>query len=83
MGLRPEDFLGQDMLTEDNAMDAEMSFSELLGADYNLYMSVNDIRIIVKIPAAGEQPERGAYRIAANMDHAHFFDKETEQAICH
>ncbi len=83
MGLRPEDFLGQNMLTEDNAMDAEMSFSELLGADYNLYMSVNDIRIIVKIPAAGEQPERGAYRIAANMDHAHFFDKETEQAICH
>ncbi len=83
MGLRPEDFLGQDKLTEDNAMDAEMSFSELLGADYNLYMSVNDIRIIVKIPAAGEQPERGLYRIAANMDHAHFFDKETEQAICH
>jgi len=83
MGLRPEDFLGQNMLTEDNAMDAEMNFSELLGADYNLYMTVSDIRIIVKIPAAGKQPERGAYRIAANMDHAHFFDKETETAICH
>ena len=83
MGLRPEDFLGQNMLTEDNAMDAEMNFSELLGADYNLYMTVSDIRIIVKIPAAGKQPERGAYRIAANMDHAHFFDKETEKAICH
>ena len=64
-------------------MDAEMNFSELLGADYNLYMTVSDIRIIVKIPAAGKQPERGAYRIAANMDHAHFFDKETEKAICH
>lgn len=83
MGLRPEDFLGQNMLTEDNAMDAEMNFSELLGADYNLYMTVSDIRIIVKIPATGTQPERGAYRIAANMNHAHFFDKETEQAICH
>lgn len=83
MGLRPEDFLGQNLLTEDNAMDTEMNFSELLGADYNLYMTVNDIRIIVKIPAAGAQPERGKYRIAANMDHAHFFNKETEQAICH
>ncbi len=83
MGLRPEDFLGQNMLTEDNAMDAEMNFSELLGADYNLYMTVSDIRIIVKIPATGTQPERGFYRIAANMNHAHFFDKETEQAICH
>lgn len=83
MGLRPEDFLGQNMLTEDNAMDAEMNFSELLGADYNLYMTVSEIRIIVKIPATGTQPERGAYRIAANMNHAHFFDKETEQAICH
>lgn len=83
MGLRPEDFLGQNMLNEGNAMDAEMNFSELLGADYNLYMTVSDIRIIVKIPAAGSQPERGSYRIAANMDHAHFFDKETEKAICH
>ncbi len=83
MGLRPEDFLGQNKLTEDNAMDTEMNFSELLGADYNLYMTVNDIRIIVKIPAAGAQPERGKYRIAANTAHAHFFNKETEQAICH
>jgi len=38
MGLRPEDFLGQDKLTEDNAMDTEMNFSELLGADYNLVL---------------------------------------------
>jgi len=83
MGFRPEDFLTQDKLTADNALDAEMSFSELLGADYNLYMYVNDVDVIVKVPASGKQPEKGPYQIAANMDRAHFFDKDTEMAICH
>lgn len=83
MGFRPEDFLTPDKLTADNTLDAEMSFSELLGADYHLYMYVNDIGVIVKIPASGKKPEKGPYKLAANMDRAHFFDKETEAAICH
>lgn len=83
LGFRPEDFLTQDRLTSDNALDAEMSFSELLGADYHLYMYVNDVGVIVKVPASGKKPEKGPYKIAANMDRAHFFDKETEEAICH
>jgi multiple sugar transport system ATP-binding protein len=83
MGFRPEDFLTEDRRTAENTMSAEVDFSELLGADYNLYMYVNEIRVTVKIPAAGKQPERGPLKIGANMDRAHFFDKATERAICH
>ena len=83
MGLRPEDFLTEDQRTEDNSLAVEMSFSELLGADYNLYMYVGDTRVTVKIPATGTQPQKGAYKIAANMEKAHFFDPDSENVICH
>lgn len=83
MGFRPEDFLTEDKRTKDNTLSVEMSFSELLGADYNLYMYVGETRVTVKIPATGELPGKGAYQIAANMDKAHFFDPDSEKAICH
>lgn len=82
MGFRPEDF-HIDGVTADNAVTAEMTFSELLGADYNLYMNVNNEKIIVTIPATSELPENGMMKIAADMDKVHFFDKESENAICH
>ena len=83
MGFRPEDFHTDIKPAAENAITAEMTFSELLGADYNLYMNVNDVKLIVKIPATAEQPEKGMLKIAADMDKAHFFDKESENAICH
>ncbi len=83
MGFRPEDFLTEDKRTKDNSMSVEMSFSELLGADYNLYMYLGETRMTVKIPATGKRPEKGPYEIAANMEKAHFFDPDSEKAITH
>ena len=83
MGFRPEDFFIGDKVAAGNSMSAQMTFSELLGADYNLYMYVNDNRIIVKIPATAEQPASGPLKLGADMDKAHFFDKESQKAICH
>ncbi len=83
MGLRPEDFLVAEMLRPGNALSAEMTFSELLGAVYNLYIIINDVRVTVSIPATGKQPEPGPFKIAADMEKAHFFDKGSEKAICH
>ncbi|MCI9122924.1 MAG: sn-glycerol-3-phosphate ABC transporter ATP-binding protein UgpC [Eubacterium sp.] len=83
IGFRPEDFLRPEQLAPDNTLDAEMVFSELLGAEYNLYMYVGEIRVTVAIPASGKKPEPGPYKIAANMNKAHFFDKESTKAICH
>ena len=83
IGFRPEDFLGSDWAAEGNTLEAKMEFSELLGAEYNLYMYVGDTRVTVRIPASGKRPEKGPYKIAAKMDKAHFFDKESTKAICH
>ena len=83
MGFRPESFLTEDQRTADNVLDVKLSFSELLGADYILYVEYGDIRLTVKIPATHARPAKGPYKLAANMEKAHFFDKETENAICH
>lgn len=83
MGLRPEDFLRRDQLTADNRLDAKLVFSELLGAEYDLFMELGEFRITVKIPAADDRPDPGPYQLAANMAKAHFFDKKSTKAICH
>ncbi|MCI9228726.1 MAG: sn-glycerol-3-phosphate ABC transporter ATP-binding protein UgpC [Dorea sp.] len=83
MGLRLEDFLPKEKMTKDNTLNAEMNFSELMGADYHLHLTVEDIPVTVKIASSEKPLEKGPAKIAAKMEKAHFFDKETEKAICH
>ena len=83
LGLRPEDFLPVSELNETNGIAATVDFCELLGAETNLYIYVGDKKVIVKMPSYMERPEEGPIRIPAEMQRAHFFDKETELAIVH
>ncbi len=83
MGVRPEDFLAFDQLTETNGLSAEVDFCELLGAETNLYVFVGDKKVIVRMPSYMDKPEEGYIKVPIEMERAHFFDKETEQAIVH
>ena len=83
MGVRPENFLSFDKVTKDNGLDAKVDFYELLGADVNLYVYVNGVKAIVRMPSSRKRPDSDDVKIAVDMQFAHFFDKETEQAICH
>lgn len=83
LGLRPEDFLPIEQATATNAFSAKVDFYELLGAETNLYMFVGDKKVIVKTPSYVERPKEENIRMPAEMERAHFFDKETEQAIVH
>ena len=83
LGVRPEDFLPSDQLSAANGITARVDFCELLGAETNLYLFVNDVKVIVKMPSSNPHPTDDIIKVPVNMDKAHFFDKETEQAICH
>ena len=83
MGLRPEDFLPISEATETNAISAQVDFFELLGAETNLYIFVGDKKVIVKMPSYMDRPTAEYIRVPAEMQRAHFFDKDTELAICH
>ena len=83
MGVRPENFLSFEEVTADNALDAQVDFYELLGADVNLYAFINGTKVIARMPSSRKRPDSDVARLTIDMHWTHFFDKETEQAICH
>ena len=83
MGVRPESFLPANELTADNGLTARVAFCELLGAETNLYVFVKDTKVIVKMPSSEPHPVDEMIKVPVLMERAHFFDKETELAICH
>ena len=83
LGIRPENFLSFDKLTDANALSARLDFAELLGAETNLYVYLDEQKVIVRIPSTEQTPPEGDIKVPVDMVRAHFFDKETEQAICH
>ena len=83
LGVRPENFLTFDKLTPANGISAKVDFCELLGAETNLYVFVGEQKVIVRMASSVENPKEEFVKIPVDMDRAHFFDKETELAICH
>ena len=83
LGVRPENFLPFNELTPVNGLSARLDFCELLGAETNLYLYIGEQKIIVRIPSSMENPTEEYIKVPVDMARAHFFDKETELAICH
>ncbi len=83
LGIRPEHFMSMENLTADNALDVKVDFRELLGAEYNLYVFIGENKVIMKLPSTEPLPKEDEIQIPVNLKLMHFFDKETEKAICH
>ena len=83
LGIRPEDFLPVEYRNDTNCLYAKVDFCELLGAETNMYLFVGDKKVIVRMPSYEEHPVEEFIRVAVKQDRMHFFDKETELAICH
>ena len=83
MGIRPESFRAFEDATDDNSLTGTIDFYELLGADVNLYAFINGTKVIARMPSSRKRPDSDVARLTIDMYWTHFFDKETEQAICH
>ncbi len=83
LGIRPEHFESVDQVKENNYLTVKVDFRELLGAEYNLYVYLGDVKAIVRMPSKLRIPEEDVIKIPVTLDLMHFFDKETEQAITH
>ncbi len=83
LGIRPEHFQSADNLTGDNGLTLKVDFKEMLGAEYNLYVYIGSFKVIVKMPSTAKLPEGDVIKLPVNSAYMHFFDKETEKAICH
>lgn len=85
MGIRPDDihaeryFFGKN---GENAIELYVEIAEMTGAEYYLYATAADKKIVAKIPA-GESVKSGSYmRLAVDTDKIHIFDKVSEKLIC-
>lgn len=81
MGIRPEDIHSEQMFLEtfpDNVVTAEVTVSELLGAETQLYTKIGDMEVICKVDSRDYVKPGETIQLGFDMNKAHFFDSETE-----
>lgn len=83
-GIRPEDIQSEQVVIDANpgsTVKAEVSVSELLGAETMLYSRVGDTEFISRVDARDYHEPGSVIELAFNMNKIHFFDSETEEVI--
>lgn len=87
LGVRPEDMHSDgdfNALPDDTVITCRVELSEMLGAETNLYVDIQDRMMIAKFPTGRMEAKPGdTVKLAINTDKIHLFDKETERAIFH
>ena len=83
-GLRPEDIHESNLAKStyaDSIVKANVSVSELLGAETILYSTVGSTEFISKVGVTNTYETGQDIELAFNLSKAHFFDIETENVI--
>lgn len=87
LGIPPEDMLNiQDAESNDSGaiISCRVELTEMLGAETNLYVDIQDKMMIVKYPSGTFETKPGEIvNLRIDSRRMHLFDKETEQAIFH
>jgi len=84
MGIRPEHIHTSTEDVESNAVSsfkAKIDVAELMGAETYLYSSLSGFSFVGRVEATTEIHPQDTIPLAFNMEHAHFFDMETELRI--
>ena len=84
LGIRPEDIYDSQMFIESSpntAIEAKVRVYELLGAEVFLYFDYADSQLTARVDPRTSTKAGDVVKIALDMEHAHFFDKETELTI--
>ena len=79
LGIRPEDVKAG----ESEGISAKIDIAELMGAEINLYLDCQGVKLIARTPSTFKGREGDSANFTLNTEKIHLFDKETELAICH
>ncbi len=87
MGVRPEAIHDEPMYLStlaDWTADAMVDVTELMGAEIYLYLSMGEeTNLIARVSSRSKAKSGDTVKVAFDISHAHFFDKDTEKCICH
>lgn len=84
MGIRPEDISASILAEEaypDAQIEAEVTVSELLGAETMLYLKAGDAELVSRVEVRDFRQPGEKITVTLNLNKAHFFDKDTEVRI--
>ena len=82
LGVRPEDLSIVKDGKEKNTFDLYVEIVEMTGADYYLYGTLNNKKIIANIPSNSNIKSDRKYKFKIDIDRIHIFDKINERLIC-
>ena len=84
LGIRPEDIYDSQMFIDaspNTTLQAKIHVYELLGAEVYLYFDYNDTQLTARVDPRTTAKAGDTIKFALDMEHAHFFDKDTELTI--
>ncbi len=84
LGIRPEDISDEQMIIDtypESVVRLTVDVAELLGAETNIYATVDGCPVIASVLARNDLKIGSEVTLALDMNHCHFFDKETKDAI--
>ncbi|EKF50394.1 ABC transporter ATP-binding protein [Lactococcus garvieae] len=84
MGIRPEDISASIIAEQaypEAQIEAEVTVSELLGAETMLYLKAGDAELVSRVEARDFRQPGEKITVTLNLNKAHFFDKQTEVRI--
>lgn len=83
-GIRPEDISNHPLVRDTYSgatIKAEVTVSELLGAETMLYVKSGDVELVLRIDARDTYKPGEQVELTLNVANGYFFDPETEAAI--
>lgn len=83
-GIRPEDISDKKEVVEaypEASVDITVEITELLGAETNIYTSIDGDAVIAAVSARDDLAPGQPLKLALDMNHCHLFDPETELII--
>jgi multiple sugar transport system ATP-binding protein len=84
MGIRPEDISASIIAEQaypEAQIEAEVTVSELLGAETMLYLKAGEAELVSRVEARDFRQPGEKITVTLNLNKAHFFDKQTEVRI--
>ena len=84
LGIRPEDIHDSQMFIEtspNSVIEAHIRVYELLGAEVFLYFDYAGSQVTARVDPRTTAKQGDYIKFALDMEHAHFFDKDTELVI--
>jgi len=84
LGIRPEDIHDEPLFLESSPgtkVNAHIDVAELMGSESFLYSKINDQEFVARVDSRTDINSGESIELALNLNHAHFFDAETELRI--